>query len=67
MNNKLVLRGKYNVLDEILCIQKDTRVKTKRRVLILANIELILEIYLHYTRDVCFSPFYFYAILILEA
>jgi hypothetical protein len=67
MNNKLVLRSKYNVLDEMLYIQKDTRVKTKRRVLILADIELMLEIYLHCVRDICFSPFHFYTILILEA
>jgi hypothetical protein len=27
----------------------------------------MLEICLYYTRDVCFSSFYFYTILILEA
>jgi hypothetical protein len=67
MNNKLALRSKYNVLDKILYIQKNTRVKTKRRVLILADVELILEIYLHCTKDVYFSPFHFHTILILEA
>jgi hypothetical protein len=67
INNKLVLRSKYNVLDKILYIQKNTRVKTKRRVLILADAEPMLEICLYYTRDVCFSSFYFYTILILEA
>jgi hypothetical protein len=67
MNNELVLRSKYNVLDEMLYIQKNTRIKTKRRALILVDTEPMLEICLHCARDVCFSPFHFYTILILEA
>jgi hypothetical protein len=67
MNNKLVLRSKYNVLDEMLYVQKNTRVKTKKRVPILVDIELMLEICLYCTRDVYFSPFHFHTILILEA
>ncbi len=67
MNNELAPRSEYNVLDEMLCVQKDTRVKTKRRVLIPADTEPMPEICLHCTRDVCFSPFHFHAMLILEA
>jgi hypothetical protein len=67
MNNELALRGEYNVLDEMLYVQKDTRVKTKRRVPIPANVEPMLEICLCCARDVCFSSFHFYAMLILEA
>jgi hypothetical protein len=67
INNELVLRSKYNVLDKMLYVQKNTRVKTKRRVLIPVDTELMLEIYLHCARDVYFSPFHFYTILILEA
>jgi hypothetical protein len=51
----------------MLYVQKDTRIKTKRRVLILVDIELMLEICLYCARDVYFSSFYFYTILILEA
>jgi hypothetical protein len=67
MNSKLAPRGKYNLLDEMLHVQKDTRVKTKKRALIPADAEEMPEICLHCTRDVYFSPFYFYTILILEA
>ncbi len=67
MNNKLAPRSEYNVLDEMLYVQKDTRVKTKRRVPIPADAELMPEICLHCARDVCFSPFHFHTMLILEA
>jgi hypothetical protein len=67
INSEMAPRGKYNILDKMLCVQKDTRVKTKKRVPIPPDAEEMLEICLHCASDVCFSPFYLYAMLILKA
>jgi hypothetical protein len=54
MNNELAPRGKYNVLDEMLRVQKDTRVKTKKRAPIPADAEEMPEICLRCAR-VCMA------------
>ncbi len=67
MNNEMTPRGEYDVLDEMLRVRKDTRVKTKRRAPIPEDAEPMPEMCLRCAGDVCFSPFHFHAMLILKA